>query len=437
MKQRNKWCHLLYRSNLIYAGISWPLSSQKGNFVVVINDKISLRMIQKDFESITIEDLTELITNKVQEGKTIEYKSVLNVEKDAEKKEFLYDVSSFANASGGDIIFGIAEGSEKGFPGSLSPLDKNFDETSRKIESLIRDCISPRILNIKVRQIPVSDGKYILLIRIPKSFNAPHQVTFQGVDRFYSRSNNGKYVLDVFEIRNAFIQSSQIAERIRTFIKQRIANVIANEGPVKLEENPKIILHILPLNSIDTAENMVSNQTLKGFTLFPLGAGGYNYRFNLEGVLNFSSYPGSKSNQAYVQLYRNGIIESVNGDLIKEYDGKKLIYVGRDFSVEEKIIGFVTEALKILNKIDVQPPIYLFLHLCGVKGYGIGSSRLRQSVFGDRGIDRDILQLPEVVIQNYPDNVAFYLKEWFETIWNACGYEKCYSYDDNGNFTAF
>ena len=109
MKQRNKWCHLLCRSNLIYAGISWPLSSQKGNFVVVINDKISLRMIQKDFESVTIEDLTGLITNKVQEGKTIEYKSVLNLEKDAEKKEFLYDVSSFANASGGDIIFGIAQ----------------------------------------------------------------------------------------------------------------------------------------------------------------------------------------------------------------------------------------------------------------------------------------------------------------------------------------
>ena len=72
-----------------------------------------------------------------------------------------------------------------------------------------------------------------------------------------------------------------------------------------------------------------------------------------------------------------------------------------------------------------------------VKGYGIVSQRLRQSTFRERGIDKEILQLPEIVIQNYPTNVDFVLKDWFETIWNACAYEKCLSYDEKGNFIGF
>lgn len=394
-------------------------------------------MINKNIDNIQVIDFENLITNQVPEGKTLEYKSILKLDKDADKKEFLYDVSSFANASGGDIVFGIEEGKEKGLPISVGGIEGNIDEHCRKIESLIRDCLSPRILNLQLKSVLLNNGKSVLVIRVPKSINAPHQVTFQGVDRFYSRSNNGKYVLDVFELRNAFIQSSEFTERIRKFIKNRLANIIAGETPVQLEDIPKIILHIVPLQSIEAGRDIVSNADLKKDTLFPLGAGGYNHRFNMEGVLNFSSVPGQKNNQAYVQLYKSGIIESLNADLLREYDGKKLIYVSKSFSVEEKIISFVTAALAILKKIEIQPPIYLFLHLLNVKGYGIGSDRLRQSFIGERGIDKDILQLPEIVLENYPANLSPILKEWFETIWNSCGFEKCYSFDENGNFTAF
>lgn len=394
-------------------------------------------MVNKFLGNIQFEDFQDLITNQVPESKTLEYKSILKLDKDADKKEFLYDISSFANASGGDIIFGISESNEKGLPGSIDGIDGNIDEQCRKIENLIRDCVSPRILNLSIKPILLESGKNLLLIRIPKSLNAPHQVTFQGVDRFYSRSNNGKYLLDVFELRNAFIQSTQFTNRIRKFIKNRLANIVANDIPVQLENVPKIVLHIIPLQSIENGNSVVSNQDLMKDTLYPLGSGGYNNRYNMEGILNFSSYPGSKECQSYVQLYRNGLIETVNADLLRTFNEKKLIYVNADESVEERIIRFTTDALKLLQKLEIQTPIYLFLHLVDVKGYNIGSRRLRPFALEDRGIDKDILQLPEIVIQNYPDNVGFILKEWFETIWNACGFEKCYSFDENGNFTAF
>lgn len=66
-------------------------------------------MIQKNIDEITEEDLQALIDNSVLESKSIEYKQSLPGNSDSEKKEFLADVSSFANASGGDLIYGIIE----------------------------------------------------------------------------------------------------------------------------------------------------------------------------------------------------------------------------------------------------------------------------------------------------------------------------------------
>lgn len=66
-------------------------------------------MINKKLEDIKPEDLQNLIVNGVSESKTIEYKSELPLNTGDAKKEFLADVSSFANTSGGDIIISTAK----------------------------------------------------------------------------------------------------------------------------------------------------------------------------------------------------------------------------------------------------------------------------------------------------------------------------------------
>ncbi len=63
--------------------------------------------INKPLEAIEESDLQNLVVERVREIKTIEYKQSLPGNSDGEKKEFLYDVSSFANAAGGDLIYGI------------------------------------------------------------------------------------------------------------------------------------------------------------------------------------------------------------------------------------------------------------------------------------------------------------------------------------------
>ena len=97
----------------------------------------------------------------------------------------------------------------------------------------------------------------------------------------------------------------------------------------------------------------------------------------------------------------------------------------------------MSDALLYLQKLNIQPPLYLFLHLINIRGFEISSSRLHQSILGQKAIQTENIFLPESVLQNYPDNIAWLIKEWLDTIWNASGYEKCRSYDTNGNFTGF
>jgi predicted HTH transcriptional regulator len=76
---------------------------------------------QKTIASISEDDLLELIIAKEAESKEIDYKRLLPGRTDADRREFLYDLSSFANTSGGYLVFGMDEKKDYRllFPGSL------------------------------------------------------------------------------------------------------------------------------------------------------------------------------------------------------------------------------------------------------------------------------------------------------------------------------
>src|SRR5439155_8476554 len=173
-------------------------------------------LFNKPLADIEESDLQVLIDNQVSERKTIEYKEALPSNADGDKKEFLADVSSFANASGGDLIYGIRE--QSGIPVELSGLElSDVDAEILRLENCIQTGIAPRLFKI-VETHPValpSKQRYAIIIRIRKSRAAPHMVTFKNDAKFFSRNSRGKYQLDVSELRSAFLLSETVAERIR------------------------------------------------------------------------------------------------------------------------------------------------------------------------------------------------------------------------------
>jgi len=369
-------------------------------------------MINKNIKDITIDDFLILIDNSIPEGKTIEYKQDLKLVQDSDKKEFLYDVSSFANASGGDIIIGISENRETGLPEKVAGIViLNLDEEIRKIENLIRDGIAPRLAGIEIRNYDINSDKMVLLIRIPRGWNSPHQVIFKGSDKFYTRSTNGKYKLDVFELRNAFLLSESVVQRLERFREDRIMKVIASETPVTLNPYAKIVLHLIPLSAFQSQERYdltsISNSTIR---LSPLGGGSREWRYNLEGVLSYVSAPPYQIADSFIQVFGNGIIETVNAKILEPYNGQLLIPAVHALNYEKEIIDAVKEYLGFQEKIKVQVPILVFITLINVKGYKIEASGRRSILYEDRKIDREIIHIPEIWVNSYTVNVEHTLK---------------------------
>ncbi len=389
-------------------------------------------MISNNIEQISSEDLQTLVDNAVAERKTIEYKRSLPGNADQKKKEFLADVSSFANASGGDLIFGIIEDAHTGLPSSVEGLIiENVDQEITRLESIIRDGIEPRLMSIAIKAVNLSNSRVVILIRIPKSWASPHRVSFKGHAKFYSRGTNGKYPMDVSELRVAFNLSETLVEKIRNFKLDRISKVFANETPVPFYNGPKIVLHLIPLISFNPAQNYDINKIAsRPGEMTPIYSSGWNTRYNLDGLLVYSA-DQSKLSHSYVQLYRNGIIEAVEGGLLKPGGGRSIL---PNIRYEEELITSLSGYLDILKTLNVYPPILIFLSMLGVKGYSMSDSRQRFQSRDSQTIDRDVLLLPEVIIDSYDVRAQTVLRPCFDYIWNACGFERSLNYNDVGEW---
>lgn len=177
-------------------------------------------MLNKPLDQITKADIESLVENEVGEGKNIDYKLELPGRSDGDKKDFLADVTSFANSGGGDIIFGLrervdGEGKNTGIPDEAVGLpDVNLDQETLRLESSIREGIAHRIPGIQpLKEIVGFPSGSVFILRIPKSWASPHMITFQNTSRFYSRTSNGKYQMDVMKFERRFSRQKKFIKK--------------------------------------------------------------------------------------------------------------------------------------------------------------------------------------------------------------------------------
>lgn len=349
-------------------------------------------MITKSLTTLNEADLRRLIDEKVPESKQVEYKRELPDGSDKGTVSFLRAVTAFANTQGGDLLYGIA--AKEGIPIELAPLTMTSgDQVLQRFENLCRDGVEPRLTGVQYHFIPLDGGGSALVVRIPKSWSAPHRVSSGNHAQFYGRNSAGAYQLDVAELRQAFTLSDTVVERIRSFRANRLLALGSNEAPLQLKEGALVVLHIIPLQAmvsdfrIDITSN--SNALQK---IYPLGASGWNHRINLDGRLSFRNISDGRS-YGYAQLFRNGIVEAVNVE--EPWNGKNLI---PSQEYEGNLISALRSYFPALNELGIASPAYLFLSLLGVKDYtlAVGRNWYRN---GGSCAERDNILLPEISVE--------------------------------------
>ena len=128
---------------------------------------------ETSFDELTAAHVSHLVAGSIREDRTLEFKRDLPAETPEARREFLADATSFANAGGGDILFGIRE--EHGVAVAIVGCIGDADSAISRIESMIRDPVEPRVPGVRYRAIDLSTG-WVLLLRIPASWTGPHAV---------------------------------------------------------------------------------------------------------------------------------------------------------------------------------------------------------------------------------------------------------------------
>jgi schlafen family protein len=394
-------------------------------------------MIIKPFDLIEKADIEALVANDIREGRTLDYKEKLPGNADSDKTEFLADVSSFANAAGGYLLYGVrerrdADGKPTGMPESVDGLQGiNPDSEILRLESSIRTAIDPRVPGVRTKPIDGFSQGPVLAMWIPKSWSAPHMVTFKNHSRFYSRSSNGKYALDVSEIRLAFAVSESLGERLRRFRDDRLAKIVADETPFPLHHAPKIVLHILPVAALEPGTSLdVMLLADKLVQLGPLYASGWDSRYNFDGFATFSRSGDAKEFNSYLQVFRNGAIETVESRLLRPYQGKTSI---PSVAYERELITGFGRYLRIERDLGFQPPLFIMISFIGVKGYVMAVSE-RFLFPENHPIDKDVLIVPDIIIEDYNVEPAIILRPAFDAVWQAAGWQRSFNYNKDGKW---
>jgi hypothetical protein len=398
----------------------------EGDFMALLH--IPLRQIDEAC-------LEDLIVSRAAESRTIDYKRTTYGSAHADYSEFLADASSFANTSGGDLVLGID--ATDGIPTAVTPLTIQMDSEKLRLEQVARGGLQPRIASIAF-QSPIQAGGNVLVIRIPRSYNPPHRVIRQGSNRFWARSTAGKYEPDVNELRTLFSAGPQLADRIRNFRLDRIAKIAAGQAPVQLMNQGTIILHVVPLSAFDVTPGLPLGQIERNFASFvPLGSSTANgVRINFEGVLKTSNAnPRATEQRAYLQLYRNGIVESVDSSLIARSSGQPIV-----ISPTELLIQGTIRILNDLSAVGVGPPYALLVSLIGVAGAQFNFSRERNiqwSGYFSDGLDRDQYHFAEVIFEAIPTDraeCAQIIRPTLDQMANVAGIATSPNFDDQGRY---
>lgn len=371
-------------------------------------------------ENLTIENIQSLVDNSVGENRNLEYKRELNVRNDQGKKEFLADISSFANTSGGDIIYGIEE--TDGVPTAILPIQINVDEEVLRLTSIIQTGLSPRI-NFHFESLEYQGG-IILILRIFQFYSGPVMISLQSNGKFFARHTNGKYQMDQSQIVNHAIKANSIRDEFTKFRNGRIDYFLSGEAGND-PSLPFILFYIYPITSFTLDLNTIERENTIEH-LRPLSGGYRSSTFNLDGFKVYYDF-GSQ-----VQVFRNAAIEYFDSTFpIYELNNNGIpLFPMRLF--EHALIDRFESIKSFFFENSIIPPFILNLNFYNFSNYRPHFDfDLLMSGFHYNTNTRNEVFLPEIIIEDIEDTHSI-LRPIFDDFWRVFGLPRCGHYNDLG-----
>lgn len=136
----------------------------------------------------------------------------------------------------------------------------------------------------------------------------------------------------------------------------------------------------------------------------------------------------------YLQLFRSGAIEAVESMILRCQREREagLDPIISASAFENVLIVALDRYLRLLELVQIEPPVVVMLSLIGVKGYRLYLPDRMIDRVSQHQVDRDALLLPEGMMQSFEEPADKLLQPAFDAIWQCVGYERDTLYQDSG-----
>lgn len=381
---------------------------------------------------VTQVDIDRLVADKAQEGPHLDFKRELPATWDEKAKHrFLADATAFANAGGGDILFGVDENPDAEALAVVPQVLNGLDVEVRRLQDFLLNLAEPRLPATQVHAVPVTVAGttgHVIVVRVPQSWAGPHRVKTN--QHFFVRDGLRNRQLEVPEIRALFLRTESQAQKIRDFRTDRLGRVLTGSTPTPLMQGPMLVLHVVPVQAamglmqVDPLPYWTRKRTLP----FVGHGGPATIRLNLDGAVGALDHE-AKLNAAYVQMFRTGHAELVW--VLEQNEGRKRPSLSGAY--ENYIIGFVDSVRAELKGLGYSTGVAVMLSI--LKADMVDFTPNDQSGFpiSGPGFDRDMLVLPEVLVENDMPT-ALGMRPVFDLVWQSAGFQRSLNYTDTGDW---
>ncbi|MDG5761909.1 ATP-binding protein [Natronococcus sp. A-GB1] len=386
-------------------------------------------------DDLSLEDIHDLIDQGVDEGKTIEYKRELNLNRyPAKHKQTLVGkVISLANDDGGYCIVGVDE--DCGVPQHAEGFEVDDPDTLKEQwGSILRTNTDPQLPPgvFDIGSIHVTDNNYIFVIEVDQSWRAPHRETMN--NSFYARSPTGKVELTVEEVRHRILGTEKLdmLEELKQLRDDRIGLIHNRDGLASaLEPGAMTVVHVLPTAMIGDIDHIPAS-TLP--VPKPLGD-----TINGDDMTAEARYAWTRGGgddwYAYGLLRNDGLYEAVGNRMFSLWNDESMIQAKvsrQNMGLDASIIVGVQRALSAFEELGFTGPIYTFISLLDAAEYKLDDSRGLPSTFlpGNRTIGTDVFTTPPAELTTSTDTIATELEPIINTIYHQMSWE-----DGSPNYT--
>ncbi|PHC68951.1 toll/interleukin-1 receptor domain-containing protein [Bacillus toyonensis] len=218
------------------------------------------------------------------------------------------------------------------------------------------------------------------------------------------------------------------------WITLRLNEIERGNSLPKVSEGSKLIVHLIPMEAVTTSKthSIKELQQMRSLRirLEPFCCLGWDSGINKHGYYTYATrnYGDKENSFGYVQIFTNGIIESVDTQMLHKSHEKHIPAI----KFEKDIINLIDSNYKVaLKELGIKPPFAISITLTDVEGYYISMNRK----YSREKIEDRILKLPPVIINSWEENIDKALRPSFDVLWNNCGVAESPNYNAEGNWS--